>query len=93
MQKIEEYRVGRDFIRLGDIVRGERPGKHPFLGKVTEIQADDDGKPTGVFVTIIAKANGTIHGEYGKWRCLPPEQIERVAQTGALAKKVRAVTR
>ena len=93
MQKIEEYRVGRNFIRLGDIVRGERPGKHPFLGKVTEIQADENGKPTGVFVTIIAKMNGTIHGEYGKWRCLPPAQIERVAQTGPLAEAARKVQR
>jgi len=54
---------------------------------------DDDGKPTGVFVTIIAKANGTIHGEYGKWRCLTPDHIKRVAQTGPLAKKVREVSR
>ena len=93
MQKISEYRAGRNFVRLNDIVVGRRPKKNGFLGKVTEIQADDDGNVTGVFVTIIAKMNGTIHGEYGTWRCLPPEQIERVAQTGALAKKVRAVTR
>lgn len=93
MQKIEQYRVGRSYIRLNDIVRGNRPGKHPFLGKVTEIQADDDGKPTGVFVTILAKMNGDPHGERGKWRCLPPEQIERVAQTGPLAKAAREVAR
>mgnify|MGYP000505796306 FL=1 len=93
MQKIEQYRAGRNFIRLGDIVKGKLPGKSAFLGKVTEIQADDDGEVTGVFVTIIAKINGDPHGHMGKWRCLTPDQIERVAQTGPLATAARTVAR
>lgn len=72
---IEEYRVGRNFIRVGDVVRAKpsRPGKHDgFDSRVRRILADAEGHPTGVEVKD--PRNGAV-------RTLRPERIERKAQT------------
>lgn len=98
--KIQEYRplehVARgssNFIRIGDIVKAKRPGKNSVLGEVTEIQAGDDGYVTGVFVLILSNLQGKIIGDHGKWRCLGPECISRVAQTSKAVKDARATKR
>ncbi len=91
--EITEYRAGRNFIRLGDIVKAHRPGKRAALARVTEFDADADGNVTGIFVTIVARLNGSIHPDYGKWRCLSPDLIERIAQTGPMAEAARKVIR
>lgn len=98
--KLQEYRPSdhidggsTNFIRVGDIVKAKRPGKNSILGEVMEIQVDSNGNVNGVFVLILSTLQGKIVGDHGKWRCLGPERISRVAQTSAAVKLARSTKR
>jgi hypothetical protein len=76
MKQLPEYRTGRNFIRIGDIVRVRpRPGRRDgFEAKVRAILADERGEVTEIEV---------FGGPAGRHaiRTLRPERIERLAQT------------
>ncbi len=70
---INEYRVGRNFIRVGDTVRvlPSRPRRHDgFDSKVERIDATD-GVPVGIHV----------YDPDRRARVLPPERIARRHQS------------
>lgn len=97
--RLKEYRPSEhveggtpNFIRVGDIVKAKRPGKNSVLAEVTEIEAND-GKVTGVFVLILSNLQGQIIGDHGKWRCLTPDCITRIAKTSAAAQVARQTKR
>lgn len=72
---IGEMRVGRNFIRVGDVVhvKPSRPGKRDgFDGKVVSIRANDDGSIRWLDVS----------GPKGL-RSVVPDQVQRRAQTKA----------
>lgn len=73
MSTIEEWRVGRNFVRVGDTVKvtadpGRRNG---YEARVRKIEVDDDGEVTVVHVVSTARG----------YRSYRPERIERRAQT------------
>lgn len=73
--EITEYRVGRNFIRVGDRVhvKPSRPGKKDgFDSKVKRILANPDGSPQALELT---------DPRNGATRTLRPERIERKRQT------------
>ncbi len=77
MRKVSEFRWGRNFIRVGDVVRVKAlPGKrNGFEAKVRGIAVDaQTGEPFEVEVF------GGAHGR-GMIRTLRVDRIERVAQT------------
>ena len=81
MQQITEYRVGRNFIRVGDIVKVDgHPTKVGCMARLTAIEADDEGNPTLLTVTFWSKKNGDFHSHRGKWRMLEPHLISKVDQ-------------
>lgn len=73
---LTEYQVGRNYIRVGDIVRvrPSRPRRRDgFEAKVAAIRADEAGDVQEV----------DVHGDGSvNWatRTIRPERIERVAQ-------------
>ncbi len=73
---LTEYKVGRNFIRVGHVVkvRPSRPRhRDAFEGKVAAIRADDSGTVQEV----------DVHGDGSvNWatRTVRPERVERVAQ-------------
>ena len=77
MLKVSEYRRGRNFIRVGDVVRvkvlaGKRNG---FEANVRAITVDErTGEPVEVEVFGGARGRGMI-------RTFRADRIERVAQT------------
>lgn len=74
-----EYRVGRNFIRVGDIIKVKLPKKSSFLARLTAIEGED-GVPVNLTITIWAKLNGDAHGHQGKWRIVQPEMVTKVDQ-------------
>lgn len=73
MNTIEEWRVGRNFVRVGDTVKvtadpGRRNGHE---AKVRSIEVDDDGEVITVHVVSMDRG----------FRSYRPERIRRVAQT------------
>ncbi len=77
MVKVSEYRQGRNFIRVGDVVRVKAlPGKrNGFEAKVRVITVDEQtGEPVEVEV---------FGGYRGRrmFRTFRPDRIGRVAQT------------
>lgn len=84
--KLDEYRTGRNFVRLGDEVIARPEGMGPYRGRVIEIHADDEGNVEWVQVVIALKLNGAPHGHAGKWRIVTPDRIQRVAQTKVKAR-------
>ncbi len=77
MRKVSEFRRGRNFIRVGDVVRVKAlPGKrNGFEAKVRGIAVDGQtGEPVEVEVFGGARGRGMI-------RTLRADRIERVAQT------------
>ena len=81
---ITEYRPDgtRNLIRVGDIVAVTPPEKAArFLGKITRIIADDEGRAIEVDVIVRTKMNGDRHKRHGQLRTVRLSQIERVAQT------------
>lgn len=80
MEQLTEYRVGRNFIRLGDMVRVDTEGKgRPFIAKVQRL----DKKTDGIEVSVIVKAklNGAEHAQAGMSRVVMADRVSRVAQT------------
>jgi hypothetical protein len=72
---ISEYRVGRNFIRVGDAVKitPSAPRKRDgFVAEVKEIEIDEQGNPKAIHV---------IGGKNGAFRAIRPERIKRVAQS------------
>lgn len=84
---ITEYRVGRNFIRLGDTVRvlPSKPGRRDgFRATVTRIEALDDGSPVAVHLGVTLTASGgSRHPQAGMSRVVPPARIERCHQKDA----------
>jgi hypothetical protein len=77
MVKVSEYRQGRNFIRVGDVVRVKAlPGKrNGFEAKVRAITVDEHtGEPVEVEVFGGARGRAMV-------RTFRPDRIERVAQT------------
>ena len=77
MLKVSEYRRGRNFVRVGDVVRIKAlPGKrNGFEAKVRAITVDErTGEPVEVEVFGGARGQGMI-------RTFRADRIERVAQT------------
>jgi hypothetical protein len=77
MHKVSEYRQGRNFIRVGDVVRVKAlPGKrNGFEAKVRAIAVDEHtGEPVEVEVFGGTRGRAMV-------RTFRPERIERVAQT------------
>jgi hypothetical protein len=78
MEQLTEYRAGRNFIRLGDIVKVTTPEKGSKLtGRVSRIDGDSDGTVTAVHYVVVKGRPNQI----GKSRVSLPDAIERVAQT------------
>ncbi len=79
--QIHEYRTGRNFIRVGDIVEvASHPTKAGCIARVSAIDADEAGDPTYITVTFWSKKNGAPHPRRGNWRMLRPEFISKVSQ-------------
>lgn len=79
MNTIDSYRVGRNWIRVGDRVRIAPlvKGKHGgFDSVIHRIHADEDGLPTGVDVT---------DPHTGAVRTIRPDRITRKRQPKATA--------
>ncbi len=77
MLRVSEYRRGRNFVRVGDVVRIKAlPGKrNGFEAKVRAITVDErTGEPVEVEVFGGARGQGMI-------RTFLADRIERVAQT------------
>lgn len=73
--ELTEFRVGRNYVRLGDTVhvRPSRPGRHDgFDSKVLRIRGNQSAGVSGVDVT---------DPRTGGIRTLPTDRIERRAQT------------
>jgi hypothetical protein len=84
--KVSEYRRGRNFIRVGDVVRVKAlPGRrNGFEAKVRAITVDErNGEPVEVEVFGGARGQGMI-------RTFRAERIERVAQTRRGERRERA---
>jgi hypothetical protein len=84
--KVNEYRRGRNFIRVGDVVRVKAlPGKrNGFEAKVRAITVDErNGEPVEIEVFGGARGQGMI-------RTFRAERIERVAQTRRGERRERA---
>lgn len=68
---VTEWRPGRNFVRLGDVVKvaPSKPGKHDgFTGRVTRMVADDG--------TVTEVTLGTDRGV----RTVRADRVHRVAQ-------------
>lgn len=77
---LDEYRVGRNFIRVGDVVhvKPSRPGKRDgFDSRVLRIRGNQSAGVVGVDVTD-PRNGGT--------RTITPDRIERRTQTKAAAR-------
>lgn len=76
MPQLTEYRTGRNYIRIGDVVRVRpRPGRRDgFEARVRSIRGDDAGEVNEVEV---------FGGPAGRQaiRTFRPDRIERVAQS------------
>ena len=75
-EQVDAYRVGRNFIRVGDVVkvRPSRPGKHDgFRGKVRAIFQEGDAVTR---VDVWGGANGGA-----SLRSFTPDRLTRVAQS------------
>ncbi len=71
------YRVGRNFIRLGDTVKVKpsKPRKRDgFIGTVTRIELADDPTAPPKAVHVVGQEKGA------SFRALRPERIQRMAQ-------------
>lgn len=77
MVQITEYRVGRNFVRLGDVVHitGPTAGKRGFDAVVKQIVADDNEVVAEVHVSVVTGKQA------GFSRVVRPERVERKAQT------------
>jgi len=75
MNRVNEYRPGRNYIRVGDTVRVRPRVGRPFAGRVTEIHADDTGSITEVCVI------GGPKGRPVASRTVVPSCITRMAQS------------
>lgn len=77
VDRLTEYRPGRNFIRLGDVVHVERaPGRRPFDGRVTDIRGHVDDV-RGTIVRYVA----VIDPHTGNERIVDPADIKRRAQS------------
>lgn len=76
MEQLTEYRTGRNFIRIGDVVRVRpRPGRRDgFEARVRPIRADSAGEVSEVEVFGGPAGRSAV-------RTFRPDRIERVAQT------------
>lgn len=77
MVKVNEYRQGRNFIRVGDVVRVKPlPGKrNGFEAKVRAITVDEEtGEPIEIEVFGGYRGRAMV-------RTFRPDRINRVAQT------------
>lgn len=86
MLKVSEYRRGRNFIRVGDVVRVKAlPGRrNGFEAKVRAITVDErNGEPVEVEVFGGARGHAMV-------RTFRAERIERVAQTRRGERRERA---
>lgn len=82
MQNIESYKVvGQGIVRVGDVAKVKLPGKSSFMARISEIQADDDGKPVNIQAIFWAKLNGDPHSRQGSWRIVGPEAVTPVRQS------------
>lgn len=80
MEKIAEYRAGRNFVRVGDVVRVDPLNKeHPFLARVTSLSKS--GETIEVSVGVLARLNGNRHPRHGVSRTFTADRVSRVAQT------------
>jgi hypothetical protein len=88
MEQLTEYRAGRNFIRLGDIVKVTTPEKGSKLtGRVTRIDGDTDGNVTAVHYLVVGGRDSQI----GKSRATTADRIERVAQSTKKAEELKRV--
>jgi len=79
--ELQEFRLGRNFIRVGDLVhiKPSKPGKRDgFDARVLRIRGNQSAGVTGV--DVADPRNGGL-------RTLLPERIERRAQTKAGEKR------
>jgi hypothetical protein len=86
MHKVSEYRRGRNFIRVGDVVRVKAlPGKRDgFEARVRAIAVDErSGEPVEVEVFGGYRGRAMV-------RTFRPDRIERVAQTRRGERRERA---
>lgn len=75
----DSYRVGRNFIRVGDAVKAKPFGRKTFgLAKVTRIDIDDQGEVVGVEVKDERSTSV---------RTVTPDRIKRIALTKSGAKR------
>lgn len=76
---LTEYRAGRNFVRVGDIVRARPPVGGPFLGRVSRL----DETPAGIEVSLVVlyRLNGSDHPKRGMSRVVFSTGVERVDQT------------
>lgn len=84
---ITEYRVGRNFIRLGDTVRvlPSKPGRRDgFRATITRIEAlDDEDLPVAVHLCVTLTFKGASHHpQAGMARVVTPDRIERCRPKG-----------
>lgn len=80
MVEVSEYRVGRNFIRLGDKVKVKpsRPGKRDgCVARVRRIKAEE-GEGGAVREVEVAPLTGKYLGSV---RTFLPDRIERMSQT------------
>lgn len=82
---INEYRTGRNYIRVGDIVKvaPSAPKKRDgFEARVIGIEADEDGNP--VVLQLVGGCRGRV-----QTRFIRPDRIARVAQVRGGEKRER----
>lgn len=90
MQEMKEYRVGRNFIRVGDRVKVTTPGKYPFEGIVQKIKGDGVEAAELDVVVARTKVKGTAQGKAGQYRTVLASRVERMAQTKQGKKRLSA---
>lgn len=81
LQEMTEYRVGRNFVRVGDRVKVTTPGKWPIEVIVKAIRGD--GTDPAEIDVIVARTNlkGRSQAQAGMTRCFTADRIVRIAQT------------
>lgn len=78
-ERLEEYRPNRNFVRVGDMVACDPPGKaRRFLATVTRIE---NTVPVTVHVKVEQRLNGSTHPQAGRARAFTADRVTRVAQT------------